>query len=291
MTNWVRWRFALSGAIVFTLSACVVSTDFTSGSSRDELYEITSYNETIVLDTIERMMHERALYVFDIDNTLLESPKKQFIGSDQWYKWQIELPDSSPYKVDCLLQMQGAAYYFAHLEATELGLSARLLPKLQESGKDVIALTARSPQFRPQTERELERNGFDFSSKMPLDFAGFPGTYLPSASNKIAKPRAASYQTGIAMLAGQHKGEALKDLLNRIGAVEEYDFVIFFDDDEKNVDAVWQSFLADQRTAIVFLYKAVDTSLEHYDLDEAAMAQEKIADAMSQFERNRGCDI
>jgi hypothetical protein len=284
-------HFVLLSVIVLSLSACVVSTDSTLSSARDEFHEITSYDETIVLDTIGRMAQERTLYVFDIDNTLLESPEGQFIGSDQWYKWQLALPGSSPHKVECLLQMQGAAYYFAHLKATELGLSARFLRRIQESGKDVIALTARSPQFRPHTDRELERNGFDFSKTMPLDFAGFPSTYLPKASSKISNPRAASYQAGIAMLAGQHKGEALKDLLDRIGAREEYDFVVFFDDDDKNVNAVRQSFLEDPLTTIVFSYKAVDTSLEQYDLDKAAMAQDRIAEAMNQFERERGCDI
>ena len=290
MTPKARLALVLSVALAF-FSACQSTPIVSTGASAQQPIEIQSYSDPRVGELTRDLPAETTLFVFDIDNTLLESPAHQFLGSDQWYKWQKTLGDDSSRKVDCILQLQGAAYYMAHLQATEEGASTIYVNSLQRSGFDVLALTARSPQFRPSTERELEANGFDFADSPPAGHPGFPGTYTPDRTDLIEKPRAASYQLGIAMLAGQHKGAALTDLLGRLGANKKYRHIVFFDDDEKNANAMGETFMAREFSGTIFLYKAVDTELDQYDLDRTNEDQAVILRAFRAFNRRAGCDI
>jgi hypothetical protein len=286
----------LTRLIIVIASCCVFASctslpDGANGQSNDYQYTTNSYKSKKVKEVVEDANSKRVLYVFDIDNTLLESPDGQLLGSAQWYDWQGELKDGDPKKVTCKLEMQGASYLIAHLESTESGYAATFLGDLQASGKDVIALTARGPEFRYPTERELSRNGFDFSQSLPMGAPGFPGSYLPKQSSEISKPRNASYQNGIVMLAGQHKGAGLIDILDRIGAEKAYDLIVFFDDDEKNTRRMMDSFRKDRRAAIVFDYTAVDTDFDQGDIEKALQGQNAISEAYAQFVQVPGCDL
>lgn len=274
-----------------SLAACQSTPSVSVGAPAQQTTTIQSFSDPRVGELTQELPVETTLFVFDIDNTLLESRAGQFLGSDQWYKWQKTLDDDSPGKVDCVLQLQGAAYYMAHLIATEEGASAAYVNSLQQSGYDVLALTARSPQFRSSTERELVANGFDFTRNVPAGHKGFPGTYTPNRTDLIMKPRAASYQQGVAMLAGQHKGAALTDLLGRIGASDKYQNIVFFDDDMKNTSAMNESLSRSGVMAVVFLYKAVDISLGQYDLEKTDASQAAMLAAFSIFGRRGGCDM
>ena len=288
-----QWLLSLI-PLFYCLAACASSPQGPKANDDGDRYiPIASFGESIVEQTIKDMDDKRVLYAFDIDNTLLTHPKGQFFGSDQWYDWQKSLEDDSPAKIACRLQIQGAAYHMAHFVLTEPNLTAAIVEGLQNAGKDVIALTSRSPQFRYPTERELDKNGIDFTKTMPRKFAGIPGYYYPKKTPNIPDPRDASYQNGIAMLAGQHKGDALVDLLDRIGAAKDYDFVVFFDDKKRYIDQVVSTFSSDSRTAIAFLYTAVDTDLSKVDFKRAIRGQVRVADAYDHFVRRAGpgCDI
>jgi len=290
MTNKPRLAFLL-GIVLMCFSACESTPSSSSGVPAQQVLTIKSFSDPRVGDLTSALPIETTLFVFDIDNTLLESPSGQFLGSDQWYKWQKTLDDDSPRKVKCVLQLQGAAYYMAHLLATEGGKSATYVASLQDQGYDVMALTARSPQFRPSTERELAANGFDFTKSLPAEHDGISGTYTPDRTEIIEKPRDASYQKGVAMLAGQHKGAALQDLLGRLGAANTYEHIVFFDDDQKNTDAMTEVFASRGLSGTVFLYEAVDTELDQYDLDKTVENQAAMLEAFRVFDRRTGCDI
>lgn len=277
--------------VLVSFSACQSTPTTPTGPPAQELITIQSYLDPQVRALTRELPPDATLFVFDIDNTLLESPPGQFVGSDQWYKWQTNLDKESPRKVDCVLQFQGAAYYMAHLNATEDGASTKYVNSVQQGGFDVLALTARSPQFRASTERELEANGFDFAKSLPAGHSGFPGTYTPDATDLIEKPRAASYQQGIAMLAGQHKGAALTDLLSRLGAGGKYHYIVFFDDDEKNTNAMYESLARSGVSGTIFLYKAVDIGVDQYDLSVTEANQAAVLTAFGVFSRRTDCDI
>ena len=286
-----RIRSALCAPLVLAIASCASPGSAPSPVTAGELHEIDSFGSGIVRDVIQRVGSGRTLFVFDIDNTLLQSPDGQFFGSDQWYRWQETLGDADQAKVECVLDVQGVAFHMAHLVPTDSGRSAELVLQLQQSGFDVIALTARGPQFRAATERELRRNSIDFTVSLPRDHSGFPGTYRPGRSDAIPTPRAASYQSGIAMLAGQHKGAALLDLLDRIGAGNDYDHVVFFEDNRENTNDMLEAIGDGQVDAFVLLYTGVDTDETQYDLGEARRVQDLILETYSAFERVPGCDM
>ena len=273
------------------LSGCAVVPGTVQRGAANEFYEIETFASPVVRAVVERMEKERALFVFDIDNTLLQQPEGQFVGSDQWYRWQRSLDASSEFRVDCILDFQGAAYYMSHLRATDNGNSSAFVMELQDSGHDVIALTARSPEFRSATERELRRNNFDFQRSVPKGNPGVPGTYIPLRSEMLQTPRAASYQNGIAMLSGQHKGAALMDLLNRLGAAGDYDYIVFFDDVSENTMAMLDAFAGASITAIAYLYAGVAVDLAQYQFDDAVRIQNDVLAAFAQFQRFTECDI
>jgi hypothetical protein len=278
----------------FCLSAfvgCVAAVPISNGPTVDQIVVVKSYSDPGIGSTIDLFDPDATLFVFDVDNTLLESPTGQFLASDQWYKWQKGLADDDPAKVTCPLDIQGLGYSIAHLKATEGGESTNFVRRIQEIGFDAIAMTARSPQFRSSTERELIRNGFEFDKSLPGDNAGFAGTYIPRRSAHNNDPRVASYQNGIAMLAGQHKGDSLLDLLDRLDLATKYKTVVFFDDDEKNTNAVVETFSRDSRVAFVVQYNAVNISLNQYDINETVESQDLIEELYDRFLRQKGCDI
>ena len=289
----LRNRKTLVGVSVMfvLLSACTSMSGNNIISKNDDFYVTSSFKSAKVQEAVRETANKRVLFVFDIDNTVLMNPDGQFLGSAHWYDWQKGLADSAAGKVKCRLEMHGAAFYIAHLVPTEGGYATSFIRDLQNSGNDVIALTARNPEFRYPTERELLRNEIDFSGSTPENFAGFPGVYLPNRSSEIPKPRNASYQNGIVMLAEQHKGAGLIDILRRIGAENSYDTVVFFDDSKENTDAMMDSFTKDHRRVIVFHYTAVNTDLEQYDLKKVIRVQDAIASAYAQFVQVPGCDI
>ncbi len=91
--------------------------------------------------------------------------------------------------------------------------------------------------------------------------------YIPSKSPEVPSPREASFQNGVGMLAGQNNGAMLGDLLARLSVDELYDYVVFFDDGEKNVSAVTDWFSEHRIATVSFLYQGEATKFPGHDLE------------------------
>ncbi len=185
---------------------------------------------------IQRHGVDQLLIVLDIDNTLLASNHQ--LGSQAWTNWQEELiRESSPLAVtdnfSRLYQIMNTLYTMGHMSPPEPQIPT-MLKQLQNAGVKVIALTARGPDMRSATEREMLRNGYDL--RQSSIHQGAPGTYLPD----LPSPRAVSFQNGIYMTAGQHKGRMLIDLLKKTG--QRFKSLVFVDDSQKNVDHMDEAF-------------------------------------------------
>ena len=252
-------------------------------------YTIGSYSDPEVTNVVTRMANERVLFVFDIDSTLLAFPREQFVGSDHWYQWQTELPEDSPRKIRCVFEMQAIAYRLQQMVATENGRSTEFVRALQDEGIDVIALTARGHDVRHATERELSRNGFDFSRSSPAGHPGLPSVYKPLKGPEMPSPRDASYQNGIGMLAGQNKGAMLDDLLKRLDVGDNYNYIVFFDDSEKNVKAVLDWFSEHRITTLVFHYQGDAAKFPGQDIDETDKETAALLDAFAVFDSEARC--
>jgi hypothetical protein len=276
----------LSLVLSLVLGACATEQPRVAASTS---YTIISFSDPEVTNVVARMANERVLYVFDIDSTLLAFPRNQFVGSDHWYQWQSELPQESPRKIHCVFEMQAIAYRLQSMVATENGLSAGFVRALQDEGFDVIALTARGHDVRHATERELSRNGFDFSRSSPAGHPGLPTVYTPPQSPEVPSPRDASYQNGIGMLAGQSKGAMLGDLLERLNIGDLYNYIVFFDDSEKNVKAVMDWYDGQKVTALVFHYQGDAAKFPGQDIDETDKETAALIDAFAVFDSEARC--
>lgn len=197
---------------------------------------------------------DNVLIVFDIDNTLLAS--KQNFGSDQWYEWQSdlikknELENAVATDITGLLTVQANLYSLGRMRTTQLNTSS-IVSAIQEQGISVVALTARGPVNRDATLRELIANKIDMKRTSLGAGNGIAGRFFPLNPDhphlygltknevlqfKLTKPRKISYEHGIIMVAGQHKGAMLRTILQRTFATPEV--VIFIDDKEKNVRSI-----------------------------------------------------
>ena len=191
------------------------------------------------------------LVVLDIDNTLLTSAVG--LGGEFWYQWQqgeLDIKPGENQKVKCLFNDAiGLLYELGTMSLTDPRVPG-YINEWQQAGITVFALTSRDPRTRTATERELIKNGIDFS-KRPLK--GDDGE-LPVL--RYTLQREMSYMKGIMMTAGMDKGLMLKHLLEKTG--RSFKAVIFVDDSEKNVENMKNAWEGDISTDIsIFRYNRI----------------------------------
>ncbi|HEY4234889.1 MAG TPA: DUF2608 domain-containing protein [Lacipirellulaceae bacterium] len=203
---------------------------------------------------------EHVLLVLDLDNTLLAMNHP--LGSDQWFEWQRSLIANDPKSPECvadsfpgLLDAQGMLYNLGRMHPTQKDLP-ELMKKLQDRGISTVVLTSRGDEFRNATERELKRNGFDFArSALPVkawprgrffpydpkkpDGYGLTNGELDAYGVKEKDLKPISYENGIMMTAGQHKGIMLLTLLAR--AERDIKAVVHDEDSERNVGRIFSA--------------------------------------------------
>jgi len=153
----------------------------------------------------------------------------------------------------------------------------RLVHRLQQMGIRTIVLTSRSPEFRVATERELRRNGYDFAkSALPIPaLAG--GSFQPYDPENPVKdgltraeierfhlkdPQPISYENGIMMTAGQHKGAMLLTLLH--DAASDIDAVVYDDDNIRHVANVYAAMLARGKEITAFHYTREEPNVKKF---------------------------
>lgn len=262
----------------------IVVAGFAAEGSASELTDTGDFAEVgaAVVKYAHKIDPARILLVLDIDNTLLamNSP----LGSDQWFEWQkfiIKNEPKSKQRVadsfEGLLEAQGLLYNLQHMHPPQPNLPG-LVRKLQAMGIRTLVLTSRGSEYRQATERELKLNGYDFT-KSALPVKEVPsGEFMPYdpehpdqdglTKDEIAKfhlgqPKPVSYEHGILMTAGQHKGAMLLTLLH--DAREDVDAVVYDDDNIRHVANVYAALLARGIEVTAFHYTAEDVNVAKFD--------------------------
>ncbi|WP_146583993.1 DUF2608 domain-containing protein [Posidoniimonas polymericola] len=229
------------------------------------------------------------LLVMDIDNTLLAM--NQDLGSDQWFNWQAQLQQDNPRSRDLvardfpgLLGVQGELFALSGMHPPQPELPA-LIEQIQDLGVTTVVLTSRGHSFRDAAERELTRNGYDFSvSALRIDEAR--GLFLPFDANRPdahglsaeiiqqieGRLAPVSYANGIYMTAGQHKGYMLQTLLARAipdnGTLVEsraFRAVVFVDDHEKHTARVHEALADSPLDLATFRYSREDGNVARFN--------------------------
>jgi hypothetical protein len=236
------------------------------------------------LQLADRHGHDQVLVVFDIDNTLLAM--EQGLGSDQWYDWQKDLQNEDPCSsmlVSDRFRVQGALYFASAMRTTQPD-AAEQVRRLQDAGLTVIALTSRGHGYSLQTFRELRRNGISFWTSAVPPQRGFPEPFIPEGGT-----RAALYQDGVFMTAGQHKGNMLKALLDKTGAGRPA-VIVMTDDKEKNLQTVIETFEGSGTVVQVWRYSREDANVAALDTQEAAAQWDAVRPALLKIEQIFGTD-
>jgi hypothetical protein len=273
------WRQAiLSSAVVVIALLSQVATCFAGQlTDADDFAEVGA----AVVQYAHKFKPERILLVLDLDNTLLAMDNP--LGSDQWFEWQKYLlehePKSKSLVADSfagLLEAQGLLYNLSHMHPPQENLPG-MIRRLQALGVQTIVLTSRGPEFRAATERELKRNGYDFAQSA-LAVRGLPGgNFIPyDAENPVkdgltkaeierfhlSTPRPISYENGIMMTAGQHKGAMLLTILH--DAAADVDAVVYDDDNFMHVANVYAAMLARGKEITAFRYSREEPAMKKF---------------------------
>lgn len=270
----------LIGTIALLTSACSSSPVLLDSRTNEASSLITALHAARSLTDAHDA--EDILVVFDLDNTLLAMNTE--LGSNQWYDWQKTLRDEQgcvAERVPELLKAQGAAYHAGSMRPTQPDAAA-IVRQLQEEEFRVMILTARGLDFRLPTFRELRRNHLNFSRHaIPMDddthFSGL--TYFPDSG----KARAVLYEDGVFMVAGQHKGEMLKSLLQRLDW-EWPEAVVMMDDSEKNIKHMESTLGLLGIPHRLYRYTKEDSRTENFNTELAAQQWEQVAPALKTIE-------
>ena len=211
------------------------------------------------------------LLVMDNDDTLTMMPcpdsseptQCQYLGGPAWFAWQNDLLDGpSHYRVaknqNELLAISALLFAISNMSYTEENVPG-LLQRLASRGVRLLVEAARGSTEVSATERQY--NQLQTPGDTPLTFlelisnnslvmgagnsTSLPGPFIPCG---IPGTRPVSYQQGIMYLAGQNKGVILQCLLQyyelrvKLNPGLPVKHIVFIDDDEKNVEDVFQAF-------------------------------------------------
>jgi hypothetical protein len=270
-----------SAAIALAICAAAASAFAGELSATPEFAEVGA----AVIKYARTIKPERILLAVDLDNTLLAMDEP--LGSDQWFEWQKYLLDHEPESkllvadsFQGLLEAQGLLYKLSHMHPPQANLPG-LMRRLQQMGIRTIVLTSRGPEFREATERELRRNGYEFA-KSALSARNLPeGTFQPYDPKDPVKdgltkaeierfhlsdPRPISYENGIMMTAGQHKGAMLLTLLH--DAASNIDAVVYDDDNIRHVANVYAAMLARGKEITAFHYTREEPNVKKFNFGD-----------------------
>jgi hypothetical protein len=227
---------------------------------------------------------ERVLLVYDIDNTLLTM--KQDLGGDAWFTWQEDLLKKTPSSPDLvaadfsgLLEWQGVFFTLAKMIPTE-SRAVEIFNQFKKDGIETMILTSRGPEFRSQTERELNRNGFQIGPMRTLanepatsflNFEATGTTRFPPAELqrlKTTSARPVTFQKGIMMTSGQHKGVMLGTFLEKWQLDDDFDAIVFIDDHAKHTDRVHDAMSSHVRELVTIRYSKMDAQVSNFGRDQ-----------------------
>lgn len=227
----------------------------------------------------EKYGKENVLIAYDIDDTLLATTQK--LGGAGWQRWQTDLIKSQDFKyavakdMDGLDKVHSKLFYLGKMRVIDKNAPV-VFNQLQKEGFQTLILTARYSQNRADTNRELEKNGFDLSIN-PLAGHGFAGNFFPYTKEdpenygltqadlkkwNISNPKLVSFTDGMYMTSAQTKGLILKTLFHKLN--HKFPAVIFVDDNKGHTASVYEV-LNDLDVNIVSIrYSRMDKEIEEF---------------------------
>lgn len=217
--NWHNLGYMFAAVALLFMQGCHV---IKPSSVHTEIVELKfdSFDQASPLLQAQKL--KNAIYVFDIDNTLLKSDS--LIGSEKWVDWYLRNRSKlSP----CIFDVVNISY--------EMGSMSRTDPYTKaffnfSATDNVIILTARDNKQRSVTLRELQRNDLDANINPPSTSSWFTTISTSKREHFVI------YADGLMMASGGNKGTALKRYLDSLN--HKFDTVVVIDDKGENLENV-----------------------------------------------------
>lgn len=224
-----------------------------------EITEIASMEN--ICETIAKVITEgkTPLIVFDIDDTLA-TPEHE-LGKSSWFYQELSHQQAQP-NVDKqkvsndLIALYTHIHNYLPLKAVEAE-TPLFVCYLQSLGIPCMALTARSHLIE-RTFEQLLPLGIDFTLSAPSD-----DTII--LSDNVELP--ACYTRGVIFNGDNNKGQTLLKYLKTIGYTPDY--VIYVDDNTKQVQRVHEALENAGIPCSAFRYSYMDKENSEFDLTEA----------------------
>lgn len=286
MTVFSKNKLCVGLVLGLTLSGCatlepIINTQ--SPVSQIETTKSITDIKTIADSLAGEYGAQNVLVVFDIDDTLLANTAD--LGSTAWWNWQDSLPKSSASKIPFgeLLAANGVMYALSDMKPAEGQTTIDVFKFLTENDFPVYALTARGPDNRDATMRELLDQGLDFTTapecgaplcikrgqlngdtliaplaRKRFGFKDGAKTHdLGAGAIKISSNRNAGVSDGVMMVSGQNKGIMLRLLVDSLPQADRPRAIIFVDDSAKNVANLKAASPAFSETLRIIHYQAL----------------------------------
>ncbi|MEM8866228.1 MAG: DUF2608 domain-containing protein, partial [Planctomycetota bacterium] len=275
-------RYAIGLAIALFIGSAPLQTLASGALETEDFADVV----TVVAELVEQYGAENVLLVCDIDNTLLAMDTD--FGSDQWFEWQSYLLEYDPKSkhlvadnFDGLLEVQGLLFSLGEMHPPQPEIPDNIA-EMQKMGISTLVLTSRGDAFRTATELELEENGYDFvQTVLPITGAEC-GPYLPYDRDAVeqsgltaeeaeqfdlpADPKEVSFEAGVFMTSGQHKGAMLLTLLARCD--RDFKAVVFVDDHARHVVRVYDALARRGLDVTCFHYKLEDDNVKRFEYSD-----------------------
>jgi hypothetical protein len=224
---------------------------------------LKSFNDlaATVRDLTLQSTPSETLVIFDFDDTLLTT--EGILGSEAWFNWQAQILKDAPNSTllvsknfSGLLKAQNTILAVAAHKPVEPSLKDDI-ESLQKDKYFTMVMTSRGPEERSLTQRELKRNGIDFSTQAPrlrlrqtcevlpydlekTEAIGISQDLKAKLKMKVAKK--ICYENGLFFTEGQHRGVMLKFFTTHIArAVKNIIFINNFSKPLEDLKAAFEN--------------------------------------------------
>lgn len=222
---------------------------------------------TRLLDFVQ----SETIVVLDLDNTVIQP--KQLIGSDQWFRHQIEDFRKKGHSIQKAVSLTLPIYHEV-MNRSEVSVvdnrTPQLIRDLQTANIPVMALTSRGAQLKDATARQLNSVAVNFNQ----------GRFKDQQMHFDAQPNAL-FNQGIIFADGKHKGEKLSEYLNHSQWHPKR--IVFVDDQVKNVHQVREYLIPQAYDVVGIRYGYLDDQT-HVNTDLAAIQKEFLHQLLSNDE-------
>ncbi len=211
-----------------------------------QMHNLVSADFKHLVDQVHQQYGKDMLLVFDDDNTLETTNKKDYgyLGSATWYSWQSNLLKKHPnseqlmaHSVPELLTEQRFLFGVIPMQPTEHKLVS-MIDRFEKQNIPVLVETARGPEMAQATQSSLQQAHLHFTYHAKTVFPVFkPSDRLCQVS---ASGRDASLDRAVYYVSGQNKGEMLDCLFVRLGQYPQA--IVFVDDTNRNDQDVYSYF-------------------------------------------------